>query len=95
MSPVQTGYIVTSPTDRRRGHPCHLVRATRRDPLTVALMPWEETDAVKQRVKFLLKRESHWREGGGRTDFSAAAGWRRGSYGSLGARRLHVSPLPT
>ena len=51
-----------------------MVRAIRRDPLTVALMPWKETDAVKQRVKFSLERESRWREGGGRTDFSAAAG---------------------
>jgi hypothetical protein len=38
--------------------------------LTVALMPWKETDAVKQRVKVLLEWESRWRTGDGRTNFA-------------------------
>ena len=39
--------------------------------LTVALMPWKETDAVKQRVKFLLEWEARWYAGDGRTNFAA------------------------
>ncbi len=34
-------------------------------------MPWKETDAVKQRVKFLLEWEARWYAGDGRTNFAA------------------------
>ena len=34
-------------------------------------MPWKETDAVKQRVKFLLEWEARWHAGDGRTNFAA------------------------
>ena len=37
----------------------------------MALMPWKETDAVKQRVKFLLEWEARWYAGDGRTNFAA------------------------
>ena len=38
--------------------------------LTVADMPWKETDAVKERVKFLLEWESRWDSGAGRLNFA-------------------------
>jgi hypothetical protein len=34
-------------------------------------MPWKETDAVKQRVKFLLEWEKRWEAVDGRTNFAA------------------------
>ena len=37
----------------------------------MALMPWKETDPVKQRVKFLLEWEKRWYAGDGRTNFAA------------------------
>src|SRR5688572_4856529 len=48
-------------------------------------MPWKETDAMKERVKFVLEWERRWREGEGRLNFAElcpgvqdqSAGWVR------------------
>jgi hypothetical protein len=37
----------------------------------VALMPWKETDIVKERVKFLLEWETRWGAGEGFLNLSA------------------------
>jgi transposase InsO family protein len=34
-------------------------------------MPWQETDAMKERVKFVLEWEKQWKEGEGRLNFAA------------------------
>ena len=39
--------------------------------LTVATMPWKETDSVKERVKFLLEWEKRFDTGKGRLNFAA------------------------
>ncbi len=32
----------------------------------MAIMPWKETDSMKERVKFVLEWERRWKEGAGR-----------------------------
>src|SRR5215471_21343546 len=41
-----------------------------RTSLTVASMPWKETDSMKERVKFVLEWEKRWEEGEGRLNFA-------------------------
>lgn len=36
----------------------------------MATMPWKETVAVKERVRFLLEWERRWKEGEGRMNFA-------------------------
>ena len=35
----------------------------------MAFMPWQETDAMKERVKFVLEWERRWNEGEGALEF--------------------------
>ena len=41
-----------------------------RTSLTVALMPWKETDSMKERVKFVLEWEKRWNAGHGLLNFA-------------------------
>jgi hypothetical protein len=41
-----------------------------RTSLTVALVPWKETDSMKERVKFVLEWEKRWNAGRGLLNFA-------------------------
>jgi hypothetical protein len=63
---VQTGYI---PYTSRRGHPLHICQLSEDIPYTQE-MPWQTTDAMKERVKFVSEWEKRWQVGEGRLNFA-------------------------